>query len=250
MLGRYFPLCLGLAAVLMTHSAFASISLSSTRIIFDGAHKEANVTVRNGGRTILAQSWLDAGDTAGSAPPFAVTPPLARIEPNQQQLLRILYEGRGMPTNKESVVWLNVQEIPQASAAEVNTLQLAVRQRIKVFFRPDGLLGDAAKAPEQLVWKLENHSGGWILKVLNQSNYHVSLAELKVGEGKNAELVADSTMITPGEVRSFTLNRAPQAGAGHLSFSAINDYGAQQKYVAPLNNTDSRAVRSKDMSSE
>lgn len=111
MLSRYFPLCLGLAGLLMTHSAFASISLSSTRIIFDGAHKEANVTVRNGGQTILAQSWLDAGDTAGSAPPFAVTPPLARLEPNQQQLLRILYEGRGMPADKESVVWLNVQEI-------------------------------------------------------------------------------------------------------------------------------------------
>ncbi|VVP86602.1 putative fimbrial chaperone YadV [Pseudomonas fluorescens] len=249
MLSRYFPLCLGLAGVLMTHSAFASISLSSTRIIFDGAHKEANVTVRNGGQTILAQSWLDAGDAAGSAPPFAVTPPLARLEPNQQQLLRILYEGRGMPADKESVVWLNVQEIPQASAADVNTLQLAVRQRIKVFFRPDGLTGDAAQAPVQLVWQLVTQAGKSVLKVKNQSNYHVSLADLKIAAGNKAELVIDSTMIGPGEVRSFNLKELPP-GSPRLTFSAINDYGAQQRFDAPLSATESHAERVKDASAQ
>ncbi|WP_207838786.1 fimbria/pilus periplasmic chaperone, partial [Pseudomonas sp. 43(2021)] len=159
-------------------------------------------------------------------------------------LLRILYEGRGMPADKESVVWLNVQEIPQASAADVNTLQLAVRQRIKVFFRPDGLTGDAAKAPEQLAWQLVTQAGKSVLKVKNQSNYHVSLADLKVVAGKKAELVIDSTMIVPGEVRSFNLKDLP-AGTSHLSFSAINDYGAQQRFDAPLSVAESHAERVK-----
>jgi P pilus assembly chaperone PapD len=246
MLSRYVSLCLGLTGMLMAQSALASISLSATRVIFDGANKEANVTVRNGGQTILVQSWLDRGETDSSTPPFAVTPPLARMGANQQQLLRILYEGKGMPADRESVVWLNVQEIPQATDADVNTLQLAVRQRIKMFFRPAGLSGDAAKAPELLSWKLENASGKSSLVVTNTGNYHVSLADLKVGAGQKFELVMDSTMISPGEVKAFTLKSRPQAASPRLTFSAINDYGAQQSFDAPLTDIGSFAGRTKD----
>lgn len=130
--------------MLVAAQATASISLSATRVVFDGAHKEANVIVRNGNQEVLVQSWVDAGDRAQA--PFAITPPLARVLPKQEQLLRILYEGQGLPTDRESVVWLNVQEIPQAST-QANTLQLAVRQRIKIFFRPANLPGNALLAP-------------------------------------------------------------------------------------------------------
>ncbi|MCE6985062.1 molecular chaperone, partial [Pseudomonas frederiksbergensis] len=76
-------------------------------MVFDGNHKEANVTVRNGNQDVLIQSWVDDNDTQRSVP-FAVTPPLARVFAREQQLLRVLYEGTGMPADKESVVWLNV----------------------------------------------------------------------------------------------------------------------------------------------
>lgn len=133
MLPRSIAACLGLLGMLMATQAAASISLNATRIVFDGDHKEANITVRNGNQDVLIQSWVDMNDASGSRAPFAVTPPLARVFAKEQQLLRILYEGKGMPTDRESVVWLNVQEIPKASETE-NTLQLAIRQRIKIFF--------------------------------------------------------------------------------------------------------------------
>lgn len=131
MLPRSIAACLGLLGMLMATQAAASISLNATRIVFDGDHKEANITVRNGNQDVLIQSWVDMNDASGSRAPFAVTPPLARVFAKEQQLLRILYEGKGMPTDRESVVWLNVQEIPKASETE-NTLQLAIRQRIKI----------------------------------------------------------------------------------------------------------------------
>ena len=148
---RSIAACLGLLGLLMAAQAAASISLNATRIVFDGDHKEANITVRNGNQDVLIQSWVDMNDASASRAPFAVTPPLARVFAKEQQLLRILYEGKGMPTDRESVVWLNVQEIPKASAAE-NTLQLAIRQRIKIFYRPAGLTGSALQAPAQLEW--------------------------------------------------------------------------------------------------
>lgn len=213
--------------------ALAGISLSATRVVFDGAHKEANVTVRNGGQDVLVQSWVDSDEGQGRSVPFAVTPPLARVTAKQQQLLRVLYEGAGMPSDRESVVWLNVQEIPQASE-QANTLQLAVRQRIKVFFRPAGLPGDALKAPQALDWQLRQEQGAVVLSVSNPSLYHVSMADITVTADGLRTLAADSAMIAPGQARTFALGKFSASAQATLVFRSINDYGAQTEYRATL----------------
>ena len=82
------------AALAGGSSAHASISLSTTRVIFDGRNKEASVVVRNGKANILVQSWVES-NTEGDLGelPFAVSPPLAKMLPDSQQLLRVLYAG-------------------------------------------------------------------------------------------------------------------------------------------------------------
>ncbi|MCK3841662.1 MULTISPECIES: fimbrial biogenesis chaperone [Pseudomonas] len=235
---RSIAACLGLLGMLLATQAAASISLNTTRLVFDGDHKEANVTVRNGNQEVLIQSWVDRNDADSSPAPFAVTPPIARIFVKEQQLLRILYEGTGMPTDRESVVWLNVQEIPKTSETE-NSLQLAIRQRIKIFYRPAGLTGSALQAPAQLEWTLVKHGVQHLLRVKNPTLYHVSMADIKV----QAQLASDSTMIAPGEEKQFPLKAPPAAGPVQLSFSSINDYGAQNHYTAPLSDGPSAPVR-------
>ncbi|AGZ34285.1 molecular chaperone [Pseudomonas sp. SWI6] len=234
MLRRSMYPVLGLLGMLVAAQATASISLSATRVVFDGAHKEANVIVRNGNQEVLVQSWVDSGDSAKAPAPFAVTPPLARVMPKQEQLLRILYEGQGLPTDRESVVWLNVQEIPQAST-KANTLQLAVRQRIKIFFRPADLPGNALLAPEQLVWQLTQRGGHAQLTVNNPSLFHVSMADIELKRGKQTVLSVDSTMIAPRANRTFSSALSQVEGPLTLTFKSINDYGAQHEYSVQLN---------------
>ena len=234
MLRRSMYPVLGLLGMPVAAQATASISLSATRVVFDGAHKEANVIVRNGNQEVLVQSWVDSGDSAKAPAPFAVTPPLARVMPKQEQLLRILYEGQGLPTDRESVVWLNVQEIPQAST-KANTLQLAVRQRIKIFFRPADLPGNALLAPEQLVWQLTQRGGHAQLTVNNPSLFHVSMADIELKRGKQTVLSVDSTMIAPRANRTFSSALSQVEGPLTLTFKSINDYGAQHEYSVQLN---------------
>lgn len=233
MLPRSIAAIMGLLTLLVSAQAAASISLSATRIVFDGDNKEANITVRNGNQDVLIQSWVDTNDAQASAAPFAVTPPLARIFAKEQQLLRVLYQGTGMPTDRESVVWLNVQEIPQAAASE-NTLQLAIRQRIKIFFRPAGLPGDAFSAPTHLEWQLAKRGTESVLTVKNPTSYHVSMADIKLQVGQQTELAADSTMIAPGAEKKFSVKQLSGHDTVQLLFSSINDYGAQNKYTAQL----------------
>lgn len=239
--------CLGLLGLLVVSQANAGISLSATRLVFDGKHKEASITVRNSGDDVLIQSWVDTDTPGVTSVPFAVTPPLARVVGKEQQLLRVIYEGAGMPSDKESVVWLNVQEIPQASK-DKNTLQLAVRQRIKVFFRPAGLSADAYLAPTQLLWHLENRAGKPVLVVNNPGLFHVSMADIKLQSGTLTEHAADSTMIAPGENKAFTIKQFSTATTPTVLFTSINDYGAQNHYIVKLSNgTSSQASLNKEL---
>lgn len=238
--------CLGFLGLLVVSQANAGISLSATRLVFDGKHKEAGITVRNSGEDVLIQSWVDTDASGVTSVPFAVTPPLARVVGKEQQLLRVIYEGAGMPSDKESVVWLNVQEIPQASK-EKNTLQLAVRQRIKVFFRPAGLNADAYLAPTQLLWRLENRAGKTVLLVNNPGLFHVSMGDVILQSGTLTEQAADSMMIAPGDNKEFVIKQFSNVTKANVLFNSINDYGAQDRYIVKLSNeVSSQASLSKE----
>lgn len=215
--------------------AQAGVVINTTRVIYPGADKEVSFVVHNSGTAeILAQSWLepDAGERQVAASlPFAITPGLARMAGNGRQLIRVMYAGEGMPTDRESVMWLNVQEIPQT--AKENELQIAIRQRIKLFYRPPGLGGDPLKAPEGLQWQVrEGH-----LEVSNPGLYHVSMIRLGVQQQGATLLQTESRMLSPGQLVRFAL--APVSGHQplELSFISINDFGAQETYRARLSGT-------------
>jgi len=44
--------------------------------------------------------------------PFVILPAVFRMQPAGIQSLRVFYNGAALPSNKESVVWLNLYEIP------------------------------------------------------------------------------------------------------------------------------------------
>lgn len=215
--------------------AHADISLNTTRIIFDGKSKEAGLVVRNGANPVLIQSWIESNTPGDKGElPFAITPPLAKMQADGQQLLRVLYAGgaNAIPSDRESVLWVNVQEIPQ-QADSANNLQIAVRQRIKLFFRPSGLPGTAAQAPGELSWTVDAVDGKQILKVRNPSAFHVSTTGIDLGAGAGKQRISDAVMIAPGETLTFTLRRDASL-ASTVSFTAINDFGGADAYQLRL----------------
>ncbi|MGY4664676.1 molecular chaperone [Pseudomonas chlororaphis] len=224
-------LCSGLAS--------AGISLGGTRVVLTAPNKEASIMVKNeADKDIMIQSWVDAGDKAEKQDvPFAITPSLSRLGANKQQLLRLFYYGEGLPTDKESVFWLSVQEIPQKAEGE-NTLQIAVRQRIKVFYRPLNLQGSAEEAAEKLKWRLLDDSGKTSLEVTNDSLFHVSFGSASLLAGGKS-YAASTQMIAPGQTLKFPV----KTGGGTVSstnakvnFDHVNDYGSLTSHSSTLSN--------------
>jgi chaperone protein EcpD len=209
----------------------AGIVLNTTRVIYQARDKEVSFVVSNSGTAdILAQSWLEAEKDGAHAQtlPFVITPPLARMTGNARQIIRVIYAGEGLPDDRESVFWLNVQEIPQT--AKDNQLQIAIRQRIKLFYRPGALSGDPLQAAEKLEWRV--HDGH--LEVSNPTPFHVSMIQIAVRQQGRALYAADSRMLAPQETVQIPLKSLISGQGAEINFISINDFGAQEPHTATL----------------
>lgn len=222
-------LCAALAMTLSVQ-AHAGIVLSTTRVIYPATDKEVSLQVHNTGTAeILAQSWLEADSaTPSPSPLFAITPSLARMAGNARQLIRIIYSGEGLASDRESVLWLNVQEIPQTGRE--NELQIAIRQRIKLFYRPQGLTEDPLKAAQSLQWQLSNGQ----LEVFNPGPYHVSMIKLSATHQGRVVFQEDSRMLAPKARVQLPLKPLGGNAPLDLAFISINDFGAQEPYRAKV----------------
>lgn len=234
-------LALGLATAL---PANASVVIAGTRVIYHAKDSEQTIKLTNNGDSpALTQIWLDKGDP-NAAPssidvPFVISPPFARIDQGKGQTLRILYTGEPLPQDRESVFWLNVLEVPPKPAAHeanANLLQMAIRSRIKLFFRPVGLKDDAGDAPAKINWRVVETGGRAALEAHNPTSYHVSFSSLELIGGDKAARFEDGGMVAPGETRDFPLSGDVFHGAGaKVRYHAINDFGGADDGESTLN---------------
>lgn len=232
---------LGAAAValcLATPPAHASVVIGGTRVVFAAQQGEATVRLSNdNAKPALVEAWIDDGD-AESTPdsvntPFLITPPLFRMEPHAEQSLRILYiEGRQpLPSDRESLFWLNVLEIPPKPSGPQytgkNYLQFAIRSRLKLFYRPAKLADDALDAPGKLTFKVAASSQGVALVAHNPTPYYVTIAGLSLGKDDRSVL-AEPGMVAPfGDLELDLKGVAGVPAAGtSIAFTTINDFGA------------------------
>ncbi|WP_233840801.1 fimbria/pilus periplasmic chaperone [Dyella sp. 2HG41-7] len=235
-----------IALSLTAVSANASVLIAGTRVVFPAQEGEVTVRLSNDNtHPALVEAWIDDGD-ANSTPdkvnvPFLITPPLFRMEEHKDQDLRIIATNPHLPSDRESLFWLNVLEVPPKPSGTQfegkNTLQFAIRSRLKFFYRPAGLAGDPAKAPAQVTWKAVANAGGYALEVHNPTPYHVTIVKLSLDvDGKPYS--ADTGMIDPlGTLRLQIkgLASAPATGTA-IAYTIVNDFGGVTAFkgsVAP-----------------
>ena len=214
--------------LLSTGHSWANIVINGTRVLYPENNKEVIVQLMNtGDAPALVQSWIDDGDI-NSTPetanvPFLLSPPVIKVNEHNGQQLRIKKLPSSLPADRESVFFLNVLDIPPRpeNLQNQNTVQLAIKSRIKLFYRPSGLKGEPAEAPAKLTWKLNNAQ----LQVNNPTPYYVSFNGVAIESGGKSYKV-DSSMVAPfGQVSFAVTDIASSVSSGKVIYKAINDYG-------------------------
>ncbi|WMY73219.1 molecular chaperone [Buttiauxella selenatireducens] len=206
-----------LSLLLATASTYAGVVVGGTRVIYDGGKKESSLSVNNPDNvSYLIQSWIDTGENGTEKAPFMVTPPLFRLDGSKSNVLRIVRAGGNLATDRESLYWMNIKAIPSVEQDNSkNTLQIAVKTRIKLIYRPQGLKGVPEESAEKLVWKRNGNS----LSVTNPTPFYMNFQEVKVG-GKE---VADVTYVAPQSSATFKLLSGVTAGT--VTWKIISDFG-------------------------
>lgn len=213
--------------LVMTTAAHAGVIIEGTRLIYQGDKKEASLGISNPDNLdYLVQSWVENADAGQDKAPFLITPPLFRLDGKQDNVLRVVRTGGNLPDDRESLYWLNIKSIPSTSRNESsNTLQIAIKTRIKLIYRPSGVNGK----PDEVADKLRWHKQGNNLVVSNPTPFYMNFQAITVGGKK----VSNVTWVAPDSDAHFAV---PGGITGNtVSWKIINDYGAVSHALsAPL----------------
>lgn len=245
MINKRIPLpftALLLALPLLAPAAQANVVIAGTRVIYPADQREVTLRLDNRGELpALVQVWVDDGDKdtpiGQLKVPFVITPVISRIEARNGQTLRLSYTGGGsLPTDKESVYWLNLLDIPPQSAKkqDANLLQMALRTRIKIFFRPVKLDAEGAAAAIATLHWSPSAKG---LQATNNSAYYVNIASVTYSNGGRKLNSVEGAMVAPGQSQLFKFNAAGGdiPHGAQINYTAINDFGGETKQQARVN---------------
>ncbi|MBT0724142.1 molecular chaperone [Rosenbergiella sp. S61] len=221
-LNKIFALLLPLS---LSFAVNAGVVIGGTRLIYNQDDSQAAISVNNpDDKAYLIQSWINKdSENDDNDDTFLSTPPIFKLGPKSQNSVRVVYTGKPLPQDRESVFWLNIKSIPSTNPNAQNQLLITVKSKMKIFYRPSGLTGDPSLAYKSL--EFINSNGK--LRVINPSPYNVSLYKIAL-DGTELKNI---TMVPPKDQIEVSINN------NHLHsviWSAINDFGGVTSTVSKI----------------
>ncbi|WP_322013508.1 molecular chaperone [Paraburkholderia sp. J12] len=226
-----------LAAPWLSHAAIVP---DRTRVIYDEGAQSASVMVTNKSEKYpyLIQSWIEDESGKKITAPLMVLPPLQRIEANDRNILRVvMLPGNTLPTDRESVFYLNIREIPPKTEA-INALQIALHEKLKLFYRPKAVQPKRDEDPT-LPMTLQIDPDTHKLTFDNPTPLHVTVVDLHSGE-KKTPVQFDAVMVSPMSQSSVPFK---DAAPTTLYVTHMNDYGGQIEVKYACNAGTCRSVQ-------
>lgn len=217
-----------LAALLLSSfclPAYSAVRPQLTRIVAYASDKETPVEIINeSSESYMVQSWLEDVNGKDANIPLVLTPPVLRLDGQKQGKLRLVVLPAELTPDRESVYWLSIQEIPPKAKTEAdNKVVIAIRSRLKVFVRPQGLNAKGAReAINSLTWTMEHDGTTTWLTANNPSAYYISFGKLMV----NGSMLDDKyKMPAPKGSQRYAIPKAMTGKKATITYSAMSDYG-------------------------
>ena len=224
----YFSL-VAMLLLCLSHHVCASVVMTGTRIIYPAQASNKSIQLKNPDQQpYIVHVQVDDGSEKKPADEedsnFLLTPNIFRMEPGSAQTVLLKYIGNSLPQNKESIFYMNFTQLPATKSEKSgsNQLVLAITNRVKIFYRPQGIEGTPGETAKKMTFSLS----GKKIKVTNSAGYFavVRRASLVIN-GREIKL-ADRQMVAPQSSAEW-LPSAPVSGlkGARLRLVLVNDYG-------------------------
>lgn len=218
----------------------AATWVNQTRLIVKEKEREVTFSIVNESDSpALIQLWNDRDNVLDRPEiikmPFVILPPVFRLDGKKSRTVRVQWtqDATGLASDRESLFWLNVLEIPPKARTpgDHNALQMAFRTRIKLFYRPQSI---AHATLEEAVSKLSAASGACdsahCLRLKNPSPLHITLLDITLGDGTSVRALPQDGLIPPFSTLDIPL--PSHSGSPRLKgLTWIDDFGVAHHFT-------------------
>lgn len=216
------------------------LKLGASRVIYNSEDKKGtSLTIYNEqDYPILAQVYVLDENRNKKDNNFILTPPLVKLEANQQSRIRIIDTDYNKSEKIETLNWLCALGVPPKEAdnwvdnktketldkANIN-FQVSVTSCIKLLTRPPSLKGASENFANHLQWKVENDK----IEVRNPSPYYINFDSIYI----NDRQVNYAGYIPPlGSKKYPIINKS---NIYNIKWSVITDFGGiTEKYTQSI----------------
>ncbi|WP_112289719.1 molecular chaperone [Rahnella sp. AN3-3W3] len=205
---------------LMPFYCLASLVLDETRVIYPEADPQESVKVDNPtSLNFLAQAWIE-DEHGREEQHFTVYPPLSRINANSTSSVRIeKIDSEKLPADRETLMWLNIKEIPQRQKADGPQLVVAFKSRIKILYRPKSIDPELHESFTKMTWQTLPGK----LIVSNPTPYNITFDKVWDGAMNNPANELPANMVAP--FSSLTISVPAGKTVHTVYYDIINDFG-------------------------
>ena len=225
-------------------NALASVVISGTRVIYPAQAREKVLQLAShDAYPNLMQIWVDKGNPASTPQtadaPFIASPQIFRMNPKAGQVVRLVYTGTDQPQDRESVFYINFMQMPalKSSDMDANKLMLTVSSRMKVFYRPEGIVGNPEDIAKSMTFKLQGTGANLSVLAENNSGYHAVVREANLLIGGKPVGLIKAALLAPYSAQTWPVsNTGPRASSGtdQMRLTLVNDFGADVTSDIPL----------------
>lgn len=240
------PKLLLVSSLFFAHSipTMAGIVMTGTRVIFPAQNTEKTIQLQNKeNQPYLVQVWLDSGDQ-NSTPentrsPFLANPQIFKINPNQGQIVRIIFTGdkTQLPQDRESLFFLNFSEIPAIKNQDTdsNKLMVVFKNRLKVLYRPTNLPDSSSNISKHLSASLKQQANRKMIELKNDSAYYANILSVNIKDTNSSQQSFSNKTIAPFSTMQWEV-KPSTSSSSQIQIDLVNDYGATVSFNLPLSN--------------
>ncbi|EDM9065172.1 fimbrial chaperone protein [Salmonella enterica subsp. enterica serovar Give] len=212
--------------LLMSHQSMAAFTLNGTRFIYEEGKKNISFEVSNEAKeTYGGQVWVDNTTQNRDDVYIVPTPPFFKVKPGQKQIVRLM-NVNPLPADRESLFWLNVQEVPpKPENTEGSVLAIAMNTQVKLLYRPKAIIDGRREAEKKITISTVNNKT--VLK--NPTPYYFAVTGIR--HNGTPVMLSKSELNALAQLAPYSeVSLGSKSLRGKVAVEAINDWGGEQRY--------------------